>query len=585
MSSPGPAGAINPNSVESVTVSAPQTGPTNFAIPQCFVDIYPYEGGPYSFTGGQVLRCQTSKNIKATSPGEFAIQLAPESLSNNLSWGQVLTPLSTVIIGMSRAGKSSIVMIGVITKVEENQTWQQGNATLRTITIRGNDTGYFFNLNDYYTLFFLASINVNNDQGIGALALGNFTGDPGKVAAHWYNQIMVGTKALPGVFLNMGLPYKNGNPQNNAASANILLSSLFGTLFETYDATIPLADYFLGVNGAWQDKFRLILPFPFYEFFVTTTANNAYALASGGTPLSVTGLGAGITATPEIIGRINPVPSLVTSVTGGLPQTSPVMFDSIDTSAWNALPSFDVGDLNFIKSSISFSEESVSNFFNINFPYFGGLNGANNTNLNIPIYNYQSAADRASINRYGYRPLDLSIQWFSDPNGDAAKAATQAGDGGGAGNSQLYAKLIGRAAGYYEAAPLMANADVQLPLRPDIQIGTKFSYTPYRSGELWDFYIEGVMHDYAFGAGTSTQLTLTRGLPHSVYEDSGAGGKLFAIHTGNAQRVGGEYVVGLPNGSAASLASVPIGQFITWMSQATRQYITPQYVAPASGTP
>ena len=141
------------------------------------------------------------------------------------------------------------------------------------------------------------------------------------------------------------------------------------------------------------------------------------------------------------------------------------------------------------------------------------------------------------------------------------------------------ATLLGRLCGYYEATPLMARAAPTTWLRPDIEIGSKFTYAPFRDGVNWDFYIEKVMHSYVFGGPSKTQLTLSRGLPSSIYNDSSSTGLLYNIHIGNAQRVGGVYKIGLPSGSAAPLTAVPPKQFSDWMISLDTLYVTPQGVS------
>lgn len=523
-----------------------------FAAPQCFIDIYPLEGGPYSFRGGQVISAVTDKYIKGDR-GTFSIRLAPEALANNLSWSQILTPMSLVVIGMKRGSKSAITMIGVINLVEEQQSWaSSGNnqVVTRYINISGSDLSYFFTFADYYSLWLLTAKGQNSTAG---LAAGLLTGDPGDVAKTWYKQVM-----SDGVFKDTAVMYKN---------SPVKFASLFGTQFDNYKVTIPYGDYFLGTNTSWIERFRNILQFPFYEFFVTTNSNVAYPGASAGTEMQTEGFGDKVTGSPVVIGRMNPVPALVTSLKGVLPS-----FDSIDVSKWNALPNFDTDGVGFIESSIRFTDDNNMNFFNINFPFGTGLNGASNSNFTLPIFNYASAGDLAAINRYGYRPMSVSTNWFADIAGDVAKKSSDPQTD----NQKTFVTLLGQVAGYYEALGLMADAEVTYWLRPDIQIGTKFSYNPYRFVESWDFYVERVRHEYIFNGQSTTQLGLSRGLPSSVYEDTGTGGLLFSIHTGNAQRVGGEFKVGLPSGSAKALEGIGVDKFAQWILQINKLFVTPQ---------
>lgn len=528
----------------------------------CFIDIYVPEGSVYSFQGGQILSCVTTKNIKE-DVGSFEVELAPTLFGNNFSWAQILTPMSLVIIGMKRGSFAAIPMLGVITEVEENQDWATGVPVLRSITIRGADLAYYFLMDDYYSLWYLA---LSGGAALGNTSAGLLAGDPGTIGSTWYLSVMAS-----GMFQNTFLPYKG---------AQVLFANAFGTRFDKYDVTVPYGDYFLGTNGAWNSKFKQIFPFPFYEFFVTTdvaAGNGAYG-GNGGTAFSCAGLGANITATPKVVARINPVPSLQATTNGaGTPS-----FSAITTSGWAALPNADLQGAGFINSRVVFSEHDVHNFYALNPIYFLGQNGADNGNIRQFLFNYAVCIDRASVNRYGYRPMMGDTVWLSDPEGAAANSA---GNQGNASLQQLIATLLGRLSGYYEPAPLMASAALTSWLRPDIQIGTRFTYAPFKDGVDWQFYVESVTQKYEFGGKSQTVLGLTRGLPLSVYQDSSSNGVLFNLHVGNAQRLNGAYQIGLPKNSAQYLQAVPPEAFNTLMGQIDSYFISPQAVAPQNQAP
>lgn len=537
--------------IESVTVygSNAKFQPTPFVTSS--VDIYTFEQGLFTFKDNAVLSLKTSKFIKKPY-GEFEIHLAPETLTGNLSWSQIITPMSFVVIGLQRGGIADIPMVGIVRQVSETQTWTTDSAVRRVVLIRGADLGYFFNITDYYTLWYLAA---NQKAALGITADGLLSGDPGYIGSTWYNKIMAGK----GVYANTYFPYKG---------SQITFPAAFGQRFDLYDVIIPYGDYFLGGNESWYEKFMQVFPFPFYEFFVTTMANGVYENTTGGTAFSATGLSSTRTATPVVVARLNPVPQLVASTVSNVPN-----FIGIDSSAWQGLPAFDLQGSSPVISNAMFNESEVHNFYTINPLWLSGQNGQSNSNLAQFIFNYAVVVDDASINRYGYRPMMGNISWFADVAGGFAQS-------GKVNLTQVMSTILARFCGYYEATPLMATAGVQTWLRPDIQIGCKFSYAPFKDGALWDFYIEGVEHTYTFGGPSKTVLSLTRGLPKTVYAANQANGLLFNIHQGNAQRINGAYQSGLPAGSAAYLHALAPTQFATWQGQLNHIYITPQAVGP-----
>lgn len=524
----------------------------------CFVDIYPYEGESFSLQQGQVLRCDVTKNIKAPL-GQFALELAPVTLADYQSWSQIITPMSLCVIGMQRGDKSAVVMIGIVKEINEPQIWQADQPTRRNVTVTGVDIAYFFSMVDYYSLWYLANIA---DAGPSILASGLLSGNPGTVGKKWYDEILA---ASTGVFSNTFVPYKDGQ---------IKFAQIFGTQFDQYPVFVPYGEYFIGATGAWIDKFRDIFPFPIYEFFVTTAIEGNYKGLGSGNAFTAVGLPGDVSASAGVVARLNPLPKLVASANGD----GSANFDSIDTTQWSDLPSFDLQGAGFIASDVKFSENEVLNFFNINPTWLNGMNGVSNNNVILGTLLFAYAFDQASVARYGYRPLQFDIPWFADPTGQAAQENSDQ-------TKKTFARILGELAGYYEASPLMANATCTTWLRPDIQIGTKFSYNPFKNNEVWDFYVETVQHSFNFGGPTTTTLGLTRGLPHSVYNDSGAGGLLYNVHIGNAQRVNGEYKIGLPEGAPSTLKSLTPTQLSQLVQTLNQLYVKPQGLTTTNSSP
>jgi hypothetical protein len=122
----------------------------------------------------------------------------------------------------------------------------------------------------------------------------------------------------------------------------------------------------------------------------------------------------------------------------------------------------------------------------------------------------------------------------------------------------------------------MARGDVTIPLAPHVLVGTRFRYAPYKDMINWDFYVESVTHSFVFGGESTTSLSLTRGLPSSIYADASDDGLLKAIMVGDAMRLNGRYTKGLPEGSEKAL------QFFATVDQAAELN---QHLATVNVTP
>lgn len=557
------------DTASTVTVSPPPSNP-NAALnanPVVFIDIYTPEGGQFTFSSSTasaaVLSVQVMNSINRL--GTFRIVLAPQFLPNsaNLSWSQIITPMSTVIIGMKRGISHNIVMVGLVSEVQETQSWGEGRGVQRQIVISGTDFEKYFDTPDYYSLFFLASTAAGSQNNVaGALSDGLITGDPGQVAENWFENIMLNN----GVLENTSVPF---------GGAKVQLANCIGSSFDRYDTQIPFGYYFIGMNERWSDKFREILQSPFYEFFITTAGFSGNFInpfgVEGFFDFTCKGL-QGDDASPIVIGRKTPFPML----TGTVGENNAPSFGSVDSSLWNALSSYtpDISPSSFLSSTVNFSDSVVYNFYIINPYYATGQIGGSNQNFLPPVYQMGGAYDPASIARYGFRPQILGTHWMADTTGSiTASGFTQES------MWQLAATLLARLASVYEPLPLMAEAEVSIFLRPDIQIGQRFVYAPFRDLQSWTFYIESVTHNFNFGGRSSTTLNLSRGLPTDVYGNSGL---LQNILTGNAQRLNGKYVSGLPeqfNGISA-LKGLSVADLAKWTETLQQFYTSAQFSGP-----
>lgn len=563
-----------------------------FAVVGCSVNVFPFEGGPYTLTPGQLREVMVEKSIRGGAVGRATIHLAPGGPGGteaSPTWSEVVTPMSHVVVAMTRGARAGVVFDGIVTQPSEAQEWQTSeteSTAMRFPTIEASDFAWFFRSFNYYALTFMgmtagtaagealgfvpAGVPAIIDQGL----LGG--SNPAVIARKWYTEIMAGTGGILG---KTQVPYGN---------RPLLFGNVVGTLWENYGtAYIPFGDTFMAAEQDWMSKFLTILPFPWYEFFVITApggpylgnAGGIYALPSGSTGIVTQGATFGVPneplalpAGPRVVARVNPIPTL--SITGTPGQD--MQLGALDMTRWNALPIATPGPLDpgglqsFIDSEISFSGDAARNFYMLNPTGFTTLFGGGNTNM-IPFYFlYGGMGDPASVHRYGFRPAIGSFPWFFDYQGVA-------GQNPGFNVPGTIAQMMGKLVSWWHPQPLMASAMVRIPLSPDLVPGIRYRYAPYKDGVLWDFYVEAVRHHFVFGGRSTTTLSLTRGLPASIYADSSSTGLLYNIHTGNAMRQNGKYVVGLPTGTGPALTPFNTPSSIRdMMGNLAQIFVTPQ---------
>lgn len=519
--------------------------PNLVATPACWVDIYPFEGGVYTISGDNALlrALVVDKNIRG-GQGTFSMTLLPGGpfgLNARPAWIDILTPMSLVVIGMQRAGRAQIVMVGVVRTVGQSEVWVPGQGVQRALQVNGADFAYFFSLQNYYTQSLL-NVSLGSPLGVtGALTAidnGLVTGTPDVVGKAWYEKIMAGPQSLMAA---LTFAYRGGRQT---------FFSLVGTWFEKYtqaDIDIPLGDNFMTADGTWSQKFNELFPFPWYEFFVTTAPIGAYpASQTTGFPLTMLSMPTAVPAAPQLVARVNPLPRLTNTGSTATPAFA------MDFSLWDALPQYTLDTPGALQNSLQFDDSELRNFYVINPMWLSNQFGVTNDMQTPFTFLFASWVDTASIHRYGYRPEISELHWFSDSNGLAAQKNAANGVGI-SGFETMVADLALKKISYHEPTVLMARASVSTNLRPDILPGNRFLFAPFKDGQVWEFYIEGVTHNWVFGGNSTTTLTLSRGLPQSVYADDAL---MVAMHTGNAQRLNGQYVVGLPPGLGASLQPV-----------------------------
>ena len=539
-----------------------------FATVGCAIEAYPYEGGSVYIQGGQIKSVTVSKTLRGGGNGNFSIELAPggpNGPESSPDWTEIITPGSHVLIGMSRGSDSAIVLDGVATVTAEDQMWStrdQGSSAMRRPTINGSDFAWFFNTQNWYSL---AMYGLAGGTGLGS-QLGYLPsslvetmsqglrgdGTPVKVGQAWFN-IMAGPS---GMLHETFIPW-------GGDGTRVPFGELISQNMEQYpNVYIPLTEQFLGLES-WMAKFMDIFPWPWYEFFVTTAPSGVYKFVSQNNPnANVSVYGTTFTMRdfpnaaptgPQLVARVTPIPKFNFTK---LNSTGIYIPSSMDTSRWTALPLTVASGYGFYESRVEFTSEEVRNFYMLNPTAYQTTFGDNGANV-VPFpFVYLAAADPASVHRYGYQPVNATLRWFYDYLGTASQTAAQTGEG--VNIQQTVATLTAALASWWHPLPLMLKGQVAIPLSPSIYIGTRYRYAPFKDGITWDFYVEGVTHHYVFGGQSSTTLTLTRGLPTSVYNDTSAGGLLQSIYTGNARRqytpgTSGIYQIGLPEGTGQGL--------------------------------
>lgn len=554
-----------------------------FAAPTCSVDIYPFEAPSLFLSPGQITSVTVRKSLHGDGVGTFDIQLAPGGINgpeDPVTWSQVITPMSHVMIGMSRGSEAAIVMDGVVTGIGESQIWHTNvdgasNAG-RGQGIGGADFGWFFRSFNYYALTFMgltAGTPVGGalDFVPGSLIATLQKGGIGGSSAADSNPVVVGKiwyEVMTGILAKTVIP--TGQQQNTFAQMMTLNWEKYPGVY------IPYADFFMTGAESWMDKFESIFPAPWYEFFITTASVNSYTLpaATGeqvpGLMSVMASLPAAPAAGPCLVARVNPTPCFDVL---NLAQGSSQVPGSMDVSRWNPLPLYDFTQrpYGFLQSNVVFSANGARNFYQLNPTGYSTITSSNANNVTFPFL-FVAAADPASVQRYGFRPQLGTTRWFFDPAGLTAQNP-------GLNIQDTILSVTGKLISWYHPVPLMAQADVTLPLTPGILVGTRFRYAPFKSGEPWDFYIEAFEHNFVFNGQSTTRLTLSRGLPAAIYADTTSDGLLRAIHTGNAMRQAGVYTVGLPPGTELPL------QIISTTEQATSLtgHLSASFVTPQSG--
>lgn len=240
-----------------------------------------------------------------------------------------------------------------------------------------------------------------------------------------------------------------------------------------------------------------------HEFFVQQRSREGRAFKGGyvhhpthaARPLvSSSGPGEGDGARPYVILRPKPFPYADK-------DGKPVMHE------WNALPLHDLTDRRATTGQHGFghSMAGVRNFFMV-FPGYDAMNDRMAYSMGLSVVN------RASIRRYGYRPVKFGTNLVLNAGAEGTML-------------DLARELTWRMAGQMNRTDSMAQGSVTVPLAPEIQPGDRVRFRLIHAdgvdAGIFQGYVTGRVHTYHKGQGGTTVLNLERVLPESVYQTPG----------------------------------------------------------------
>ena len=79
-------------------------------------------------------------------------------------------------------------------------------------------------------------------------------------------------------------------------------------------------------------------------------------------------------------------------------------------------------------------------------------------------------------------------------------------------NSENLKIFTNKIANWYAENSNYYAGEIKVVGSPEYRIGNRLSYLDEQNSELWEYYIEGVQHEYSYSTGFTTTLSVTRGL-------------------------------------------------------------------------
>jgi len=265
------------------------------------------------------------------------------------------------------------------------------------------------------------------------------------------------------------------------------LADLMHLDFDGLEAVGPLFTELVAAEGTHLEIISRLLDYPFHELYVTSMQEGDITGRWRHLAANAPGRNNGATA---VRWRAAPYPYADRSGRGVL-------------SAWEALPLHTLEqDLHLVRGqSRARTDTAVRNFF-MAYPALSFTDDEFLFGLGAVI------AHRASIQRYGYRPMNIRTHLVHNDGQDREGVA------------DFMFELTYRLAGQWNRLHEMMSGTLQVPFYPWIRPGERV-----RAPSLWDaeelaeYHVRGRTLSWQPESGGSMTLAVERGLPVRVYED------------------------------------------------------------------
>lgn len=478
-----------------------------------------------------VITCSWNKTIDGSQPGVCSFQL-----KKGRDWFNLIRPGDALVVFMSSTlgglqQKTSLVSIVFVDTVEDAVYVDQLGATLSVVSVSARDitkvfqeysTAFDPNLgqvreNLFYTAKWLELWNrdISKDKGLSPVEVvlflldAMFNGvktDSHSVTFQWR---FPGNETIPVIslldvstFVQVPLyGFCIGHTPDWVGAGNV------GNLLSAY-ANGSVNEMFFDIRDL--DKASLA-SMAYQEAaarpFVTQSDAHVQDVTRGAVQTAFLRLGQGFTGqrteTHDAIDTGAP-----TDVIANVKTTTVAMVfrqRPYDTGAFLALPANIVLETELIQSTLGRSVHGVENYFHLTLAGFDALQQE---------MTYGIVVNPTSISRFGLRRRDLETRYFlSSSEGAWGWEPEDASFQDLSGPYRYYVPLVATWNAYNDR---FLEGTLVLHFRPDIRVGTRlevqYSATATCPARVYQFYVEGVRHNFAYDAGRSqTILTVVRG--------------------------------------------------------------------------
>lgn len=414
-------------------------------------------------TNPSLLSVQTDKGLNET--GTFVITVKPSDKTNFLF--DKLLANDWVDLTFYRHDQPWHTMRGLIDEIRLNTLVGGSGATMDVYTITGRDFGKIWELTPIWFSPFANDIVTDAISNKIYEGLPELKGSP-SVAVDFFLK-----KFLEELASNEG---PNWNPPTTMP--NIVANQLLSTIkFNyTYFQNVPARQAFnanaFSPNGnLWSLAQQYSDPL-FTEFYVDILPEGdcCSPLISEGTPVTAND------TRMTVVVRDKPFPICYTGITGY-------------TNYWDKIPIIDVP-----AQQINTLDVGRSDFERFN-TYFVCSDLLQDTMSRDGIYMLAPIYDKYDIKKHGMRRMDIQSMQQPAEGVDVLEMLQQL-------------RYIAR--DWYCLNHYFLNGTINLGLgRPDIKVGTRVRIPSNNS--VITFYVERINHNWSFGIGTRTNLTVTRG--------------------------------------------------------------------------